>query len=252
MREQAIEAGEVLFREGEPSDSVYLILDGEVEILRSQDGRAVRLGTRKAGEIIGEMGVIRDLPRSATVRVVADAKVSRIAKDQFLSAFGGENKLALNILKMLCQRLGDSDRRIGEGELEDQAIAAAEAGQVLLLPGSRALESQIGHDGIAVERLPFRVGRRALPGEPTRIEPVELSLQAQDSFQMAAQHFAIEERDGRLMVRDLGSPLGTLVNGRRIAEFEESLTAPLRLGANEIQAGGTDSRFRFILVIKRG
>ncbi len=186
------------------------------------------------------------------MRVVANAKVSRIAKDRFLSAFGGKNKLALNILKMLCQRLGDSDRRIGEGELEDDAIAAAEAAQVLLLPGSRVLEGRIGHDGIAVERLPLRVGWRALPGEPTREEPVELSLQAHDSFQMAAQHFAIEERDGRLVVRDLGSPLGTLVNGRRIAEFQESLTAPLRLGANEVQAGGTDSRFRFTLLVKRG
>ncbi len=128
---------------------------------------------------------------------------------------------------MLCQRLGDSDRRIGEGEIEDAAIA--------------------------VECLPFRVGRRALAGEPTRTtEPVELSLQAHDSFQMAAQHFAIEERDGGLVVRDLGSPLGTPVNGGRIAEFEESLTAPLRLGANEIEAGGTDSRSRFTLLVRRG
>ncbi len=130
------------------------------------------------------------------------------------------------------------------GPRRKRGAARAEAAQVLLVPGSRALEGQIGHDGIAVERVPFRVGRRALPGGSTRVEPVEPSLQAHDSFQTATQHFAIEERDGRLVVRDLGTPLGTLVNGRRIAEFEESLTAPLRLGA--------DSRFRFTLVIKRG
>lgn len=251
MDERDIKAGEILFREGEPSDSVYLILDGEVEVLRDLGDRRIRLGTRRAGQIIGEMGVIRGQPRSATIRAVSDTKVSRITKEQFLTAFGGKDKLALRILKMLCERLGDADRRLSEGQLHENGVATSEIGELRLLPGSPALESQIGQDGILVESLPFRVGRRALPGEPGRAGPLELSLQAGDSFHLAAQHFAIEAREGRLVLRDLGSPLGTLVNERRIAEFEESLVAPLRFGANEIQAGGAESRFRFTLLVKR-
>ena len=202
MKEQDIKAGEILFREGEPSDSVYLILDGEVEVLRAAGDRRIRLGTRRAGQIVGEMGVIRDQPRSATIRVVSDAKVSRIAKEQFLAAFGGKDKLALRILKMLCERLGDADRRIGEGALHEDGVAVAEAGELRLLPGSPAVESQIGQDGLPVESLPFRVGRRVLPGERTRIGPVELSLQAGETFHLAAQHFAIEDREGRHFLDD--------------------------------------------------
>jgi hypothetical protein len=251
MNEQEVKAGEILFREGEPSDSVYLILGGEVEVLREAGDRRIRLGTRRAGQIVGEMGVIRDQPRSATIRVVSDAKVSRIAKEQFLAAFGGKDKLALRILKMLCERLGDADRRIGEGALHEDGVRLDEVGETRLLPGSPAVESQIGQDGLEVESLPFRVGRRMLPGEHTRIGPVELSLQAGETFHLAAQHFAIEDREGQLVVRDLGSPLGTLVNDTRVAEFEEGLIAPLRFGANEIQAGGAESRYRFTLLVKR-
>ncbi len=251
MKEQDVKAGEILFREGEPSDSVYLILGGEVEVLRDLGDRRIRLGTRRAGQIVGEMGVIRDQPRSATIRVVSDAKVSRITKEQFMTAFGGKDQMALRILKMLCERLGDADRRVGEGALREDGVAMTEAGELLLLPGSPAVESQIGQDGLEVASLPFRVGRRVLPGEHTRIDPVELSLQAGETFHLAAQHFAIEDREGQLVVRDLGSPLGTLVNDTRIAEFEEGLVAPLRFGANEIQAGGAESRYRFTLLVKR-
>ena len=220
-------------------------------MLRDLGDRRIRLGTRRAGQIIGEMGVIRDQPRSATIRVVSDAKVSRITKAQFLTAFGGKDKMALRILKMLCERLGDADRRIGEGALQEDGVRAEEVGEIRLLPGSPALESQIGQEGILLESLPFRVGRRALPGEHTRIEAVELSLQAGDSFHLAAQHFAVEDREGHLVVRDLGSPLGILVNDARVAEFEESLIAPLRFGANEILAGGAETRFRFTLLVGR-
>ena len=251
MDEREVKAGEILFREGEASDSVYLILGGEVEVLREAGDKRIRLGTRRAGQIVGEMGVIRDQPRSATIRVVSDAKVSRIAKEQFLAAFGGKDKLALRILKMLCERLGDADRRIGEGALHEDGVAMAEVGELRLLPGSPTVESQIGQDGLLVESLPFRVGRRMLPGEHTRIDPVALSLQAGETCHLAAQQFAIEDCEVQLVVRDLGSPLGTLVNDRRVAEFEEGLIAALRFGANEIQAGGAESRYRFTLLVKR-
>ena len=251
MDELEFQVGEFLFREGEPSDSVYLILGGEVEVLRDMGDRRIRLGTRRAGQIVGEMGVIRNQPRSATIRVVSDAKVSRITKAQFLTAFGGKDQMALRILKMLCERLGDADRRVGESEADRDGAAMSKVGEMRLLPGSPALESQIGQDGLAVESLPFRVGRRALPGEPPRAEPVELSLQAGEAFHLAAQHFAIEAREGHLVLRDLGSPLGTLVNDTRVAEFEAALVAPLRFGANEIQAGGAESRYRFTLLVKR-
>ncbi len=251
MDEREVKTGEILFREGEPSDSVYLILSGEVEVLRDLGDRRIRLGTRRAGQIVGEMGVIRNQPRSATIRVVSDAKVSRITKKQFLAAFGGKDQLALRILKMLCERLGAADRRIGEDALEEKGVAMAGAGELRLLPGSPAVESQIGQNGLEVKALPFRVGRRASPGEPARIDAAELSLQAGETFHLAVHHFAIEDREGHLVVRDLGSALGTLVNESRIAEFEESLVAPLRFGANEIQAGGAESRYRFTLLVKR-
>ena len=50
------------------------------------------------------------------------------------------------------------------------------AGEIRLLPGSPAVERQIGQDGLLVKSLPFRVGRRVLPGARTRIDPLELSL----------------------------------------------------------------------------
>ena len=66
---------------------------------------------------------------------------------------------------------------------------------------------------------------------------------------MAPEHFVIERRDDRLFLRDLGSVLGTLVNGVRVASFEQTDTAPLKPGINRIVVGGIDSSIAFNLVI---
>ena len=94
MQSQQIKAGETIIREGDPSDAAYFILDGNVEIFRDNDGRSVLLGTLMPGQFFGEMGVIRDTSRSATVRAACDLKVARIEKQDFLSVFGGKDNLA--------------------------------------------------------------------------------------------------------------------------------------------------------------
>ena len=55
-------------------------------------------------------------------------------------------------------------------------VAVAGVSEIKLLPGTPAVESQIGRDGIVIDRLPFRVGRRAVAGEPPSKTQAELLL----------------------------------------------------------------------------
>ena len=59
--------GQVLFREGDPAESVFCLLSGAVDILRELDGDTILLGTVGAGQFIGEMGVVEDRPRTRLV-----------------------------------------------------------------------------------------------------------------------------------------------------------------------------------------
>src|SRR3954447_23713928 len=76
--------GEVLFREGDPSDSVFRLLSGSVDILRELDGDPILLGTVGAGQFIGEMGVVENRPRSATARAVSEIEVEILKPTEFL------------------------------------------------------------------------------------------------------------------------------------------------------------------------
>ena len=67
--------GHILFREGDPADSVCRLLSGAVDILRELDGEPVLLGTVGAGQFIGEMGVLESRPRNATARAVSEVEV---------------------------------------------------------------------------------------------------------------------------------------------------------------------------------
>jgi signal transduction histidine kinase len=68
--EVVLEPGEQLFAEGDPGPSAYVITDGEIEIVKKSGGREVRLAIRRPGEVIGEMALLRDSPRSATARAL--------------------------------------------------------------------------------------------------------------------------------------------------------------------------------------
>mgnify|MGYP003627146427 CR=1 FL=1 len=250
MKEVPYPAGTVIYREGDTSNAAYVIVDGEIEVERSAGESIVPLAVLKAGQIFGEVGIIRNKARSTTTRARKDTTLIVITREDFDAAFGGENPMALNILRMLCERLSDVTQQIYEGEIHAAGVAVSAIAEIRLLPASHAVESQIGRDGIVIDRLPFRVGRRAVAGDPASKSEAELRLLTTKPYEMAPMHFVIEDVQGRLTLRDLGSVLGTLVNGTRIAPFEESDSAPLKLGVNQILVGGLDSSISFNLVIE--
>jgi CRP-like cAMP-binding protein len=81
------EAGEVIVRENDFGETAYIIGQGRVEVSKQLDGRNVHLAYLGAGETFGEMSMIDEKPRSATVTAVTETVVSVIRRDDFLTAF---------------------------------------------------------------------------------------------------------------------------------------------------------------------
>ncbi len=250
MKERICAPGETIYSEDDVSDYVYIIQHGHVQVAREADGRRTVLAELNAGQIFGETGIIRDRRRSTTTRALDDVMLIAISKEKFLGAFDAENPIVLPILRMLCERLRSADQQVVEGFQAD-GVAPKKVKRIRLLPSGHQVETQIGADGIVIKKLPFRVGRRLQPDEPRLITPTSLALIAQEPLHFSPEHFVIEIESGEVVVRDLGSELGTVVNGRRIARFEHNSTSGLRFGDNRIVAGGAQSPYQFLLVIDK-
>src|ERR1043166_2660465 len=108
--------GQVLFREGDPADSVFRLLSGAVDILRELDGDPILLGTVGAGQFIGEMGVVENQPRSATARAASEVEVEILTPTEFLDEIAGSPQAARELIRRLCQRLREADDRIVSDE----------------------------------------------------------------------------------------------------------------------------------------
>ncbi len=252
MKSRYLKAGSIIYSSGDVADAVHVILHGRVEVSRRTGRRNTVLAELGRGQIFGEMGVLRDTPRETTVVAQSDVNLVSISKDKFLAAIRTENAIAVPLLKVLCQRLGDADARLAAGDHDlGPGVPLGQVRRLRLLPASPTIETQIGGEGMAIEDLPFIVGRRLDPGEPPLEAPHSLTLANHDSYQMSPTHFAVEEYDRWLVVRDHGSYLGTCVNGSRIAHFEQHMIAGLRFGENDVVAGGADSHYRFTIIVER-
>ncbi len=82
VEEVRLSAGEALFTEGSPGHQAYVIKEGELEILKTSGGREVLLAVRQPGEVIGEMAVLEERPRMASVRARRQSVLLAIDKQQ--------------------------------------------------------------------------------------------------------------------------------------------------------------------------
>src|SRR6478752_9033436 len=108
--------GQDLFREGDPADSVFRLLSGAVDILRELDGDPVLLGTVGAGQFIGEMGVVENRSRSATVRAASEVEVEILTPTEFFDQIARSPQTARELIQRLSQRLREADDRIVKDE----------------------------------------------------------------------------------------------------------------------------------------
>ena len=106
----------MLMQQGEPSTSIHFILEGQVRVDRQRrsDSQPVVLAHLGSGEIVGEMGVMVDLPRSATVIAMAPTTTLEIDAASFDRAARAFPILHRVLAKLLSERLRRTSERVGD------------------------------------------------------------------------------------------------------------------------------------------
>ncbi len=100
--------GELIIKQGDPADRFYIIVSGRCEVIDHQlDGRDVTVDYREPGEFFGEIGLLQNKPRTATVRAAVDSEVEVMALDReaFLAMTGDSKATEMTIAREMIQRM---------------------------------------------------------------------------------------------------------------------------------------------------
>ncbi len=105
-----VDAGDLVFAEGEPGDHLYVILDGEVEVLHAGE-RVAKLGQN---ECFGEMALLDSQKRSASIRAMVNVELLAIARDDFQDLLDLHPVMARGVIRVLTQRLRNATEAVAE------------------------------------------------------------------------------------------------------------------------------------------
>jgi CRP/FNR family cyclic AMP-dependent transcriptional regulator len=195
-------AGDVLFREGERGEVMYVVQSGLVQVLKKvgEDERA--LATLGRGEFLGEMAILNDKPRTATAVVLEDAKCLVIDGKTLEAMIQKSPEIAMRLIKKLAGRLDSADELI----------------QILLNPDPKARVM------LGLKRHAEAFGEATPDGVRLNIAATDLAREVGASeedvldvlMRLQRLHIAWEDDLGSIVVADVG----------RLLEFMEFLEMP--------------------------
>lgn len=104
--------GEVIVRQGEPGDCMYVVQQGSVEVVHETESGPHVLATLGKGEFFGEMVIFDRSPRSATVRARGDVRLLTVDKGTFLRRISEDPSLAFRIVRRMSQRIRELNAEV--------------------------------------------------------------------------------------------------------------------------------------------
>lgn len=107
----SFEDGEEVFRSGDPADCAYVIMAGEVTIMAETEQGEVPGFVRGTHELVGEMALLTNSPRSASVRSKGQMTAMRISDDMFIKLLTENPDIALDVMRQLSVRLAQTHQR---------------------------------------------------------------------------------------------------------------------------------------------
>lgn len=112
--------GSLIMAAGDPTDSLYIVISGRLKVMMSDsDGKEVILSILGPGEFFGEMGLIDDHPRSASVVAMEPCELLALTRRDFRKCLAENFDMAMAVMRGLVKRLREADRKIGSLALLD-------------------------------------------------------------------------------------------------------------------------------------
>ena len=143
---RTFKAGEVLFEEGTTGQELFIIQEGRLGVYKDTADGKVELAVIEKGGIIGEMSLLDNLPRSATVRAVETSKVLIINQAHFQTVMQSVPMWLQSIIQIVVSRLRDANKRVDQAVLRDKERGFTVL-LLLLLPGyKKEIDSKLTLD----------------------------------------------------------------------------------------------------------
>src|SRR5918998_4126635 len=112
----SIPAGQLVLQEGDSGDSLFVVLDGELEVTKRHGRQEVLLAVYKAGQFFGEMALLEQAPRSASVRTLRESRLLLISQAAFQTLLSCSPSAPLMILHTLPSRLRNNESVLMQNE----------------------------------------------------------------------------------------------------------------------------------------
>ena len=97
--------GELLCKQGEMGDAAYVIINGQADVLIDTPNGPIRVATFKKNDVVGEIAILINVPRTATIKAASELTTLRITKDLFLRMISEFPEMSVEMMRVLAERL---------------------------------------------------------------------------------------------------------------------------------------------------
>lgn len=229
--EEQVSAQQLIFEEGQPGDKMYIVVEGQIQIEKAMaGGKSIILDTLEKRDLLGDMAILDDQPRSAAARTLVESRLLAVGSTAIHDLIREYPDIAFGLLKFCAQRIRESNRRLqAMGEAKEAAPGMPSAApRLTVVAGPDAGRSYTVTTDVV------KLGRSA----GAEMEALGRLTVRDSAKQISRSHAEIYKDGGAFHVRDAGSVNGTFLNDRKVE-------GPLPLKSGDIIRLGSEAAIRF-------
>ncbi|MEO4041342.1 cyclic nucleotide-binding domain-containing protein [Hoeflea sp. CAU 1731] len=110
--------GQIIFKQGKEGDNAYVVLDGNADVIFEKDGEEILVAEVGKNALIGELAILCNAPRSATVRAKGRLEALNIKKEYFLGLITEFPNIGIHVMQLLAKDITNATRELANARME--------------------------------------------------------------------------------------------------------------------------------------